>query len=413
MNLFSWIKKRSPMFMLQRGRSLMEHYGVSPNKAIQRIDALMDSFVQFGCSPTFPVPGRVIEAHPDYFRSLQARGAEIAVHGYNHVDLNTYSPKNAAKQLQRAFEVYQENGIAAKGFRCPYLSSSDALLGALPVGLFRYSSNKAIRWNLEELKGGDYDPVVFETIGRFYNAKDASDLRCLPWIQSGLVEIPVSVPDDLQLKDGLGYSQENLAKVWISILEKTYQNGEIFNLMFHPELAAYCQQPFSELLKIARAYKPKVWVARLHEISDWWWEKSNLKIGLKNLPNGSIYVTLPESSRARWLVKNIDLPDSITWSRKYHRLLGREFIISDVSRPFIGVDPIIPDWLVEKLENQGYILDRSATANQCSIYITIETLEKFTTEAAIVDMIEASKCHLFVCGHGQMGICLHCASPAI
>ncbi len=390
MNLFSWIRKRSPAFMFERGRSLLKHYGVTPQKAMHRIDELMESFVQFDCSPTFPVPGQVIQSHPEYFRSLQDRGAEIAVHGYNHVDLNSYSPKNAAKQLQHAFEVYQANGIEAKGFRCPYLSSSDALLVSLPVGLFGYSSNKAVRWDLEKQQGENYDPVVFETIGRFYNAEDARNLRCLPWIVSNLVEIPVSVPDDLQLKDGMGYSQKNLAKTWISLLEKTNQHGEILNLMFHPELASFCQEPFSELLQAARAYKPKVWVARLRDISDWWWKKSSLKVEVEKLSGGSSRVTLPVSSRARWLVRNMDLPDAISWDGKYHQLSGNEYIIPTGNHPFIGVDPTVPDWLAGKLENQGYILDRTDSANECSIFLDSAILESLSTEAAVVEMIESS-----------------------
>lgn len=279
MDIRTWLKKRGISFVLRRGRILMDRYGLGTSKAEQRIDHLMDLFAQYHCAPTFPVPGIVVERHFDYIRSLHERGAEIAVHGYNHVSLNTCPPKEAVKQLQQAVEVFNNNRLPVFGFRCPYLSSSDALMEALPGGMFGYSSNKAVRWEVPPpVDGGKTPDTMFNVIDTFYIPHSADAEPCLPYMQNGMVEIPVSVPDDLQLRDGLGYTQADLSRAWIDIMMRTYQRGELFNLMFHPELADFCTLPFSVLLNAARTMCPELWVARLQDVMQWWLELSLIHI---------------------------------------------------------------------------------------------------------------------------------------
>lgn len=391
MDYISWFKNRSPRFIIQRGLSLLEHYGFSSQKSIERIDALMDCFEKFYCSPTFPVPGKVVENNSRYIRSLQDRGAEIAVHGYNHVNLKTYTPKDASSQLIHAVKVFNDSGINVHGFRCPYLSSSDSLLEALPLGLFNYSSNKAVKWDFEKPAKGKSNPIVFKTIGSFYMPEAATIKRCLPWIQSNIIEIPVSVPDDLQLKDGLGYSQEDLSKNWVTLLNKTYEQAEIFNLMFHPELAAYCLYPFEVLLKAAREFTPRVWVAPLFEIAKWWREKSTLSVKIEWFENNSLKIFFPKPSRANWVARGLDFKESFDWIGKYKSLSDYSYILPSNVRPFIGVDKTVPTKLIESLANHGYIIDQSEYGRNCSLYLDKNMLEIYTSESDLVDMIEKSE----------------------
>ena len=79
----------------------------------------------------------------------------------------------------------------------------------------------------------------------------------LPWHRNGMVEIPVIVPDDLQFKDGLGYDQNDLENVWVHLLEITYAKAELFNLMFHPELASFCLNPFKALLTESQSIRSR------------------------------------------------------------------------------------------------------------------------------------------------------------
>jgi hypothetical protein len=205
-----------------------------------------------------------------------------------------------------------------------------------------------------------------------------------------MVEIPVSVPDDLQMKDGLGYSQESLAQFWLEVLKKTYTNGEIFNLMFHPELASFCEGPFSTLLQAARILSPWVWIAKLGEIAAWWRFKPTLNAKITQENGDSIRIDLPESTQPTWLVRSLDLPDTIEWYGNYHRLTALNYQIPASPRPFIGIDGSVPIDLIGKLTNQGYILDLTDTAKSCSIFLDNNILRGLSTEAQVVDLIESS-----------------------
>jgi peptidoglycan/xylan/chitin deacetylase (PgdA/CDA1 family) len=390
MDILSWFRKRGPAFILERANSLVDNYRITPGKAQQRIDQAMQCLESHLCFPTFFVPGIVVKQHTQYIHSLQDRGAEIGVHGYNHIDLNACDPENAAQQLAQAAHLFTETGLDVFGFRAPYLSCSDALLEALPEQLFNYSSNRAVQWDSSTDLANHSKGDLYSRINLFYHPQTANSTRCLPFFQSGLVEIPVSVPDDLQMKDGLGYDQEDLAQFWLDVLKKTYAHGEIYNLMFHPELAAFCVRPFSTLLQAARNLSPRVWVARLGEVAAWWRYKSSLCAQIVQENSDSIIIDLPESTQATWLVRNLDLPNCIEWSGNYRRLTALKYHIPAIPRPLVGIDRLVPIDLIEKLSNQGYLLDLTKTAKSCSIFLDNIVLRGLSTESQVVDLIENS-----------------------
>src|SRR3712207_8759518 len=47
--------------------------------------------------------------------------------------------------------------------------------------------------------------------------------RSLPSISGDLVEIPTSVPDDLELCDGLRLGEDGLAEAWLSTFEQVHR----------------------------------------------------------------------------------------------------------------------------------------------------------------------------------------------
>lgn len=390
MDLLSWFRKRGPLFILQRGQSLLDNYGVTAGKAQRRIDQVMRSLELYQCSPTFFVPGIVAAQHQHYIHSLQDRGAEIGVHGYNHIDLNSCSASDAAHQLKHASDTFKTSGLEVFGFRAPYLSCSDALLEALDPDLFNYSSNRAFQWDLTHEKTNHARHDLFSRINHFYHPQTANTSRCLPFFQSGLVEIPVCVPDDLQIKDGLRYDQDGLADFWLDLLQKTYHSGEIFNLMFHPELATFCEKPFAILLEKARSFEPSVWITRLGEIAKWWRQKSKYEARITQDAPDKINIDLPDSPQPTWLVRNMNVNGIEKWNGGYDRLTATHIQVQALPRPFVGVDRDVPLTLIDKLSNQGYLLDTGETAKACSVFIDQSVLQNLSTEAQVADMIEGS-----------------------
>jgi len=376
MKIGAWFRKRSPGFVLQRGRGLLGRYGLGAGRAVHRLERCLDTLAQYGCAPTLPVPALVVERHAPAIRHIQSRGVELAVHGYNHVDLKVYPADEAGRQLERAARVFAQYGVEVHGFRCPYLSYTDALLGALPPGLFAYSSNQAIAWaDLPQpapMARGNGN-VLFETLKQFYVPRTAADTISLPWMQAGLVEIPVSVPDDLQLRDGLGYDPAGLARVWIDLLERTHRGGEVFNLMFHPELASFCEAPFVELLRAARALRPGVWAARLCDIAQWWREKAALSIQLA-VEGGRLHVHYDPLARATLLVRGVDLPGLEAWDGVYRWARSADFYLPADPLPLVGLAPEAGARVAQFLSNQGYLLAQGEQAHRCAVYLSAQDL---------------------------------------
>ena len=270
----------------------------------------MEKLAGRGCAPTFPTPGGVVERNRRFIRRLQDLGAEIAVHGYEHLDLAVYPPVQAREQLQKAIDAFARHGIEVHGFRCPYLACTDGLLDALPAGMFEYSSNKAMWWDVIS-HSSDRPAVVFDTLYQFYRPESALEATCLPRTRTNLLEIPICLPDDLQMHDGLNLDSEAMALIWGRMLNETHRRGEMCVLQFHPEISSDCAQSFLALLDQARQLRPAVWVCRLRDISAWWREKSAFEAHVVETALG-LRITFDCSARAQrfWSADSMRSPTS-------------------------------------------------------------------------------------------------------
>lgn len=387
MKVNAWYQKRGIRFILERAQRLNERYGLTSKKATDRIEHCVEALQGLGCLPTFFVPGMVVQRHLPFILRLQDIGTEIAVHGFNHVDLKVYPPEDAGQQLKRAVELFQASGLQAHGFRCPYLSVSDGLINALPRGLFEYSSNRAIQWPLQKPEENE-QKLLYKTIEGFYLPKEAETHLCIPWQENGMVEIPVCVPDDLQLHDGLGYGLEQISGNWINILSQTYQRAEVFNLMFHPELASFCEDPFIEVLREAITFRPKIWLARLQDISAWWLEKMTFKTDILPEVDG-FTIRFHCTPRATIVSRGFEpQAPAIPWHANYSRLDTRILPVVGNILPLVGVAPATPAWVTSFLQRMGYISVEGELAQRCSVYLDSACLDHFDDPVALMDYIE-------------------------
>jgi hypothetical protein len=393
-NLRAWYKKRGSRFVLQRGISLLNRYSLATGKAVHRIEGCLVALSDLGCVPTFFSPAIIVQRNPVFIRHLQEAGAEVAVHGYNHINLGDLPVAEASRQLLRAVHTFERFGIEVCGFRCPYIGCSEELLDTLPIGVFDYSSNQPIFMDVVDNNDMQNRNLVFNTLSKFYKAEDSSKKLCLPWIRSNMLEIPLCVPDDLQLRDGLQLDQAGIAQVWDQILQRTHLRGELFTLIFHTELASFCDNPFSNLIRHARQYQPAVWIARLRDISDWWREKATFRVEITPTPNG-MHLSFICSPRATILARGLPIGESgITWDGSLFILRSNMLDVPAVPRPFVGLAPDTPASIVSVLREQGYILDTGETARNCGIYLDEATLPKLTNRLELVNYIEASSAPL-------------------
>jgi hypothetical protein len=385
-----WLAVRGPAYVYRRARMLLSRYGITPSEAMDRVQSCVSALTQHGCAPTLPTPGRVVQRYPRFMRQLQSAGAEIAVHSYDHVNLAARTPNEARRQLVRAAEVFAHHGIEVYGFRCPYLSATDDLLDAVPAGVFDYSSNKAVWWDVDSPTPAQERSTTPEVLHRLYKPTPAVHMLCTPRTRPNLIEIPVSLPDDLELHDGLGLDLEGMTQAWSEILHRTHQRGELFNLVFHPELARSDLQPLVTIVLEAKRLQPPVWIARLRDVSNWWREKSGFGAVTSYTPAG-LRISFSCSERATILVKGLETRDSgRVWDGMYREIKTKELHVPADSHPLVGLPADAPEGVVSFLREQGYILDTGETAPRCGTYIDAATLARLAREVELVHHIEAS-----------------------
>jgi peptidoglycan/xylan/chitin deacetylase (PgdA/CDA1 family) len=378
------VRNRNLPYLARRVRSVTGRYGVGPAKAKARVRRCITTLEPHGVLPTFATPGRVIDGDPGFFRELSEAGAELAVHGYDHVSFRDLTPAGAREQFERALNAFTHAGIPCDGFRCPYLSWTPELHAALPAAAFVYSSNEAIAWSLPAAEAAG---AVFEQFGRFYGATPAERVVSTPRRVDGLVEVPASIPDDLQLCDGLALGEDGLRSAWVDILQQVHARGELFAPLFHPESFDLLRPAVEELLTAAGACRPAMWRTQLRDVARWWVEKDGFSTSLVRHDDG-LRLELHCSDRATVLVRDWEPSDAARpWDGRWSALERRSVPIAAGPRPFVGAVGLEPV-TVAFLRDQGYVVDDGEDARRCALVLTPAELPD--SPVALIDRIERS-----------------------
>jgi hypothetical protein len=78
-------------------------------------------------------------------------------------------------------------------------------------------------------------------------------------------------------------------------------------------------------------------------------------------------------------------------------------VLQDNLRPFIGLSTDVAQADVDFLAEQGYIIDQSSQASQCSLYLNRSRLEANPGRVALLEMIEAANVPLIRFGRWPDG----------
>ena len=378
-----WLRQRKASYIALRVGKLLRRYGLRATKAKQRTSRFVELLARYECAPTLATPGAVVAKHPAFMRELRDAGVELAIHGFDHVDFRSLSRDDARSQFTRATAAYGDAGIPFKGFRCPYLSFSHDMDGIVPEGLLGYSSNDAIWWDV--LQGGGADrTVIFDSLVDFYRATPAATSLVLPHTIDRLVEIPVSLPDDLQLLDGLGTGDAGVRDAWLELLRQSHSRGSVFVVLFHPESFDLCAGALEGLLAGARSLDPPVWIARLGDVADWWRELGSFSARVSRST-----VEFDCSERASVLVRGPAMPPGTPWSGGYSVIDGRTLQLGEGSRPFVGVSARTGFETVTTLRELGYIVEHGDAASSCAVRLDDDALSRCANEVELVRLVES------------------------
>jgi hypothetical protein len=250
--------------------------------------------------------------------------------------------------------------------------------------------------------------AIYDATLAFYAPKPSHTCVSIPWERGNLIEIPVSLPDDMLLFDGIFRDVDAMTEAWRGIMAQTYQRGELFNLIFHPELADREQVPFGLLLEEAQKLDPPVWTTRLCDISAWWEEKRRFRAVVDSDQSaqpdsggkrGAEQVRIRFeacSPRATILFRGLSIPGTEPWDGEYKRLHvegAGDLVVSVpmVPRPFVGVTADVPPETRALLRDLVYILETEPPwVEACGVVIDERTLIEHSHDVSLVEHIETT-----------------------
>jgi peptidoglycan/xylan/chitin deacetylase (PgdA/CDA1 family) len=389
----SFSKTRSLRNLLRRVGTILGRFGVSSRRMGSRLNRYIDITRKGGCVPTFPLTAVTLKRHPALIRKLCGKGVEFAVHGYIHADYGVAPFEEQVRHFKKARDTFSTWQIPFTGFRAPYLRISEQTPWVLSNLGFLYDSSRVISWDVvdnSKYPGARWSN--YETLLDFYQTRSAQEYLALPRFTSGIVEIPVSIPDDEAIVDRLGISdEEEITRVWRAIFEETYDRGELFTIQLHPERILLCERALTHVVRRAKKLNPLVWVASLGEIADWWNEKDRFSLEVNSEGSGRYRVKATCSEKATLLLKNCKASVPMTeWSSGYQSTRARDFVMGSPKYPIIGVGFDTSPKAVSFLQSEGFVVEQSSEPDKYGIYLNDLTDFQVTDEKPLSEMIERS-----------------------
>jgi len=353
--------------LVKRISTINKRYGFTPTKMDRALALFIDVLQKYNCGATFPITASALGRNGSVIEKYQAQNIEFAMHGLFHIDYSRLSLNEQNDHIQQAKQIFTDKHIHLAGFRCPYLRWNEETLTAVSNHSLSYDSSQALFWDVL----GNYNTDDYQHVLRFYRAKSATTYPALPKITNGAVQIPYCVPDDEALIERLRLlDTQAMSDIWVSILNQTYELGELFTLGLHPERISLLQEPLANTLARARGLSPNVWIARLDEITNWWCTRNQATFELKVEQDDVFHLTVSGPPGSTVLAREVDVhANSEPWYGGFDRILETDFIFRAGKRPCIGLSPHSDPALADFLTQQGYWIETDPQSQAYSIYL--------------------------------------------
>src|SRR5437773_12281364 len=234
MSLVMSLRSRGGSGSAARAGKVLTRFGATAGAMVRRLDRYDAITSELGIRPTWPTTASVLARHPDLLRRYAEQGVELALHGLVHGDHGGLDEAQQREAIARAADIFDRSGLQATGFRGPYLRYNAATLNVLRELGLRYHSSQAVVYPLCGEADGARQ-TAYALALELYSARDARRIAVTPRLRSGLVDIPVSIPDDEILIERLRLDEAAQTAQWLSVLEETYRRGDLFTVQLHPE----------------------------------------------------------------------------------------------------------------------------------------------------------------------------------
>lgn len=346
-------QSRGPRNAATRLPTILSRFGVTPGKSLKHFETLLSVTDRYSVTPTLPVTAMTARRHPDVVRWLASRGVEVAAHGYVHNDYKAISANQQLEHVRRAREELFALGFEVQGWRCPYSRWNQDTLVALNENGFQYDATPVYEWPAFDQEGivmNDGARADYQRLCNLYGVRDASKCAVLPQTVDGLVQIPMSIPQDEDMVDRLHLDSDLMSRVWLRVLKESHQVGESFVICLHPERAGLCREPLDATLAEARRLG-NVWIAPLLDIADWWKERARATVKVEHDGKAETWRIITDAS-TRTLVTHGD-----------QRLEGVGSLeVRTELKPVVYAGPEWSDLTRERVAEAGYVVESNGRA---------------------------------------------------
>jgi hypothetical protein len=226
-----------------RSWALVVTHDVETTAGYRSLRPVKDVELQHGYRSSWNFVPRRYRVDDAVVEELLEEGFEVGVHGLYHDGRDLGSPALLRERLP-AMRAYAERWQAV-GFRAPATQR---------------------RWEWMPMLGFDYDSSYPDTDP--FEPQSGGCCTWLPYHNDGLVELPITLPQDHTLFVILGHADERL---WIQKAEQVRRRGGMALMVTHPDYLR--EQPLLDAYRSVLerfATDPTAWRALPREVGAWW-----------------------------------------------------------------------------------------------------------------------------------------------
>lgn len=294
---------------------------------------------------------------------LACREVEVGLHGHHHVDHALLDGRLQNNEICKGLAQFESCGISVRGFRGPFLRFNDETNRAAVDNGLSWVSHTAMLFYQNICSSEIKKSMNARRVLDFYTQKPHELQPSVPFWEGKCLELPVSLPDDEILIDRLGISDPSrIAEIWLDMLAFSRREGELFNLLIHPERMDLVAEPLESLLKTAVSYGD-IWIASLDEIARWWHERlesSFIEKDVEDKRTFKFYVP-SDSQRCSFMLHKPGGSEEFLEINK-----NRNFSINGSLKPVVGLPPGYCEKGAPCLTNEGFLVEPKGDLPNCS-----------------------------------------------
>jgi len=239
------------------------------------IGQMRDVERKYGVRSDWNIPTGHYTLNPETLKMLASEGCEIGSHGFRHDGRLIFYNESEINNVCHASKVMLEKlgNCRVRGFRSPLLQHSRSIMRAIKKTGFLYDSSLPA-WEVHCRTSG-----APHGIGTVY-----------PLMEEGLVELPVTMPQDHQLLVVAGLDPDAVLNFWRSLINYIKSIGGFCNLIVHPDKGLFGNKSllsyYDDIIREVSRDR-ECWLALPSQIAEHWIFRSNLNVGAIGKPSTS------------------------------------------------------------------------------------------------------------------------------